>query len=132
MSKMKCGASDCQVHSTAKLAIIDDGTKRFVLCPEHQIEYALALIDERRITSFASQLEEHECEICCSPANIYADDVELYLCRRHLNKLIRHHLNPTEYTILRQNHSEFQLLVGDLYSTGGYALQPIYESGQTG
>jgi hypothetical protein len=107
------------------LAIIDDGEQRLVLCPDHQLSYAMAQIGKDDISGFASRLEEHECEICCSPACVYADEVELYLCRRHLGKLIRKDLSPMEYTILYENHREFRLIYEDLYSKGGYALQPI-------
>ena len=124
---MKCSVRDCAVCDKELLAIIDDGKKRFVLCPEHQIGYAMSTIDETGWTTYASQLEQHECEICCSPAYIYADEVELYLCRRHLFKLLRKCLSPMEYKILYENHREFQLIYEDLYTKGGYALQPIRE-----
>lgn len=122
---MKCSVRQCDVHSAEELAIIDDGAKRFVLCHDHQISYALSEIDETDMRSYSSQLEDHECEICCSPAYIYADEVELHLCRRHLFKLIKKSLSPLEYKILYENHSEFQLIFEDLYAKGGYAMQPI-------
>lgn len=122
---MKCGVHQCQVQDKEMLAIIDDGNKRFVLCPEHQICYARSQMDELHLVSYSSQLEERECEICSSPAYVYADEVELYLCRRHLFKLIKKSLNPIEYKILYENHREFQLIYEDVYTKDGYALQPI-------
>ena len=122
---MKCSVRSCSVHDMGSLAIIDDGDKRFVLCRDHQISYALSALDEQELNVYSSQLEETECEICASPAYIYADEVELHLCRRHLFKLIRKDLNPLEYQILHENHMEFEWLVEEYYSKGGYALQPI-------
>lgn len=122
---MKCGVQQCEINAKEMLAIIDDGKKRFVLCPEHQISYARSQIDELNLASYSSQLDERECEICYSPAYVYADEVELYLCRRHLSKLIKKNLSPLEYKILLENHLEFQLIIDDLYTKDGYALQPI-------
>lgn len=122
---MKCSVQQCEIKAREKLAIIDDGEKRFVLCPEHQISYARSEIDETKLYSYSSQLEERECEICFCPAYVYADEVELYLCRRHLNKLIKKSLSPMEYKILYENHLEFQLIYESLYTKDGYALQPI-------
>lgn len=122
---MKCGVDQCEISAKEMLAIIDDGNKRFVLCPDHQISYVRSQIDELRMTSYSSQLEARECEICSSPAYVYADEVELYLCRRHLFKLIKRNLSPIEYKILYENHLEFQLIYEDVYTKDGYALQPI-------
>jgi hypothetical protein len=122
---MKCSVKHCGIHSAEMLAIIDDGRKRFVLCPDHQLSYALSELNEAELDGYASQLEEHECEICCMPASIYADEVELHLCKRHLSKLIRRSLSPMEYRVLYERHQEFQLINGQIYAKGGYALQPV-------
>jgi hypothetical protein len=97
-----------------------------LLCPEHQLAYALTgQFDEDEIAAFQSRLEFQECEICCSSAFLYADEVELKLCGRHLVKLLRRNLSPTEYKILHGIHGEFQLIYEDFYAKGGYALQPV-------
>lgn len=122
---MKCGVSYCTTRNKEYLAVIDDGEKRFLLCKEHQISYAREQLDAVQLTTYSSQLEERECEICYSPAYVYADEVELHLCQKHLIKLLKKSLNPIEYKILYENHSEFQLIYEDVYTKDGYALQPI-------
>lgn len=122
---MNCSVIGCTIRTKDKLAIIDDGRKRMVFCHGHQISYAMACIDETKLTSYSTQLEDHECEICSSQAYLYADEVELHLCPRHLKKLLRQSLNSIEYNILFHKHGEFQLIYEDLYTKGGYALQPL-------
>ncbi len=122
---LTCSVSGCGVDHKPLLAILDNGRERIVLCPSHQLQYMCGGVPLSQIKSFRSLMEQHECEICCSPAILYADEVELHLCERHLHKLIARTLTPIEYQLLREKHGEFTLIQSDYYSKGGYRLQPV-------
>lgn len=122
---LKCSVKHCNVKSLAEMAIVDDGQKLMLLCPDHQKEFALSALMPAELETYPSQYGSNECEICISEACYYADEIELHLCEKHLKKLILRSLSTLEYKMLLERHGEFKLISEDYYARGGYALQPL-------
>ncbi|WP_166241781.1 hypothetical protein [Paenibacillus turpanensis] len=128
---LSCSVQNCGVHVKHQLAIMDNGQHRFVLCGQHQLMYALGELPIGLLRVYPSLMESHDCEICSSPAGLYADEVEVHLCERHMRKLLTRSLNTLEYHILRSTHGDFMLIQDDFYAKGGYALQPMASQVET-
>lgn len=123
---MKCSVKTCGVENIEFLALLDDGQRLLLLCPVHQMQHVTqGLEDESALFSYQSKHSGLECELCGTPANYYADEVELYLCNRHLSKLLKRSLSPGEYRMLLDKHGEFALIGEFYYAKGGYAIQPL-------
>lgn len=107
----------CDMDYEPMLTIVDDGTKRMVLCPTHYLAKFLGAVKEEDIPCGPSEVNlEGTCDVCEKEKIFFQESGTVYeVCEEHMQKLILHELSPEEYKILHTKHPEAFLLHSDFY-----------------
>lgn len=123
---MKCVV--CGISLEELLSVEDDGKKRLVACPNHQLMIHLGKTDGIEFEYLPSKYEsDGKCDLCDKEKIYFKDSGIIFdVCREHADKLIMRNLSPEEFEKLYQKHPGAYLLHDDFYDPEtGVAFQPV-------
>jgi len=124
---MKCGAKGCSLDLKEINQTFDDGERRWVLCPNHAMLWAMG---EVQFTPVEGSLQSRTftCELCDAKALVFGDGQHTFhLCPEHLRDILLLRLHPEHWRVLHAQHPDAFLLHDDFYMANGTALQPVIE-----
>lgn len=120
----------CGMSMKELLSIEDDGVKRLVFCPNHQLMYHLGMLNEEEVKQLPSKVKpEGKCDLCNNEKIYFQDSGTVYdVCKEHALKLIKRNLSPDEFKVLYRKNPEAYLLHDDFYDPEtGISFQPVNE-----
>lgn len=120
----------CRMSMKELLSIEDDGVKRLVFCPNHQLMYHLGMLNEEEVKQLPSKVKpEGKCDLCNNEKIYFQDSGTVYdVCKEHALKLIKRNLSPDEFKVLYRKNPEAYLLHDDFYDPEtGISFQPVNE-----
>ena len=126
----KCSYANCDIKTDCLLYHIDNGKEKIIFCSNHSILFATNEISEDKIKKYPSELPENtdlHCEICGEEGYEFKEHkYSLKLCKKHIQKILKHSLSPGEFFILYEKYPDMFLLHDDFYNPKtGTAFQPI-------
>lgn len=125
---MKCIV--CGISMEGLLSIEDDGEKRLVVCPNHQLMIHLGMTEELTFDYLPSEIKpDGKCDLCEKDKIFFQDSgTILDVCKKHAHKLILRNVSPEEFKILYKKHPDAFLLHDDFYDPEtGVSFQPVKE-----
>jgi hypothetical protein len=118
----------CGIFMEELLSVEDDGKKRLVTCPNHQLMIHLGMLEESEFDYLPSEVKvEGKCNLCDKDKIFFKDTETVYdVCKEHANKLVMKNLSPREFKILYAKYPKAYLLHDDFYvPETGLAIQPV-------
>lgn len=125
-----CSVDGCNITMKEIICVVDNGKKRFFLCPNHLLMCVLDLVDEADINYYKpNHSGKGTCEACGEEGFtiVFSDGPtpKIELCEEHFKAIVKRALKPDEYFRLHEKYGDIFLLHDDFYDPdSGIAVQP--------